>query len=232
MKVLNNGTNMKSIIITILLATLIGCGSSKDTSRNNQNGDIIEVTGKMSVDENSNLVDNNSSKAVAGIRTISLHDIGDKYTIKKGEIFNADFRINEAFQTIETRIDQSTGDITFSVIAKESVHKVEMNNLCDLVTISSKDVRIEVVDNYNKDKNNKPYKIIIVPTFDDKCYVDGYMVRFDTEGRGNKCSDNKLVKLAESELDNCQKGSPKGPTGPCGRKTNCRQWRMFRKCCP
>jgi hypothetical protein len=222
---------MKVISIIIILMFLGGCSTYPPS--NNKSSETLVVTGKMTVDDNSNLVEYNTSQAVAGIRTISLHDIGDKYTVKKGEIFEADFKINEAYQTIETRIDQSTGDITFSVIAKESVHKVEMNNLCDLVTIPSKDVRIEIVDNYNLDKRNKPYKIIVVPTFDYKCNVDGYMVRFDTEGRSNKCSDNKIVKLTETELDNCQKGNSTSPKkGPCGKKTNCPEWRMFRKCCP
>lgn len=206
--------------------------------------DPIKVEGAFIVNPESNLVpvtqpevnklvnENKNVNATPGPRIVSLRRIGDCETVTKGELFYADFEIDAAKATIESTIDQSTGDVSFCVISKKNKRTVVMKNLCDFVSIPSKDVFIEVKDEYNTVKDNKPYKIIVVPTFGEKCEVNGYVVRFDTEGRKNKCPESKLVKQQERALDDCQKGTLSNGTGPCGKKTNCAEWRMFRICCP
>lgn len=239
---------MKLIIFLILSLALYGC-SYLNLSKKVDNSDpfilknfnfVNKDLGLVSLTEADakRLIDSNQkfNAVFSGPRILELKNLGDVITLKQGELFYADFEIDTNRYTIETITNQTSKELTFTVIEKFSTRKVVLKNLCDVVEITSPDVIVQIQDDYNKSKN-KPYKVIMVPTFDDNCIINGYLIRYDNEGRNKKiqdpCDSTEKVKVAEKKLDDCQgNGSSGNKLGPCGKRTNCPEWRMFRKCCP
>ncbi len=223
------------LYLIIILLLISSCESLKNSSKEDT---IVIVRDTVYLENSGSLVavpeKIKDEIAVKGLTypVRYLENDFDSFTIKNGEPFIIECKVDTTKSTIVTKVETEKGEITFSVEPKFKPYEVLLNSICDAIYIPTTDLLIRIDDNYNK--TNKPYKIVTVPICDNSKNITGYLVRYDTEGRvGKKCDNNKYVNDMEKMFKECQgENDIQKPTCPCRVKSDCNapEWKYFRIC--
>ncbi|MEJ5286803.1 MAG: hypothetical protein CH6_1641 [Candidatus Kapaibacterium sp.] len=157
--------------------------------------------------------DGNVTTAVAGLpnKRVVLSEIGQSFTIKKGEIVEFIFNIDVADATLDITTDLETNDITFKLVQKDTA-KVYLTSKCQTV----KRYQVGAVPAVEVSPNLRPEQIISTPLFDNNCQMIGYEIRYGSEERGCKKEASEALK----RFVECTKYGFK-PTNPQQKKRPC-----------
>lgn len=168
-------------------------------------------------------------------KLLRLDNQGDSAVLHVNMIGYLECNIDTNKNTIVSNIDTENNKITFKVEPKNK--PVALKSICDIVQTPASNAP-QIVDEYNLDRKGLPYKIILVPLFDDDCNHVGYQIRYDTEGRiGLSCDNHALVVEANRRLKECQKYIRKNdsniqiPKSRIDKSKDCLEWKMFRIPC-
>jgi len=190
------------------------------------------IKGSYNIDKTGNI--NETTTKPSEDNYVYLSRIGDKAVIYLPADVYFDVRLDTSVATIATSYSPDESKIIFEVIEKKSVNEVVFNNICDILILPDVSIHLSLIDTYNSNpKNRNKSKLILVPIFNNKCIVTGYLLRFDNRDRPNNCSNNKRVEEIEQKFNDCEKGNqisckcPK-PYYHC----DCLEYKYFGKCCP
>lgn len=189
------------------------------------------ITGLHKVDSQGNITPiEDEMDPLHGINKVFLSRIGDKAIIYYPVTVYFDVRIDTSISTIATYFNFDKNQIIYEVIEKRK-DNIEFNDLCDISIIPDININLNIIENYNTNpKNKNKYKLIIVPIFDSKCKVNGYLVRFDLKGIPSKCESIERIRSIEKSFDDCSKGGSDCKCKP-QKHCDCLEYKYFGKCC-
>lgn len=218
-----------NFLFLLLIFLLISCHGTKTTIKNGPHK--IDITGEITPLESDSVLPGTEYMPE---NYIFLSRIGDKAIIYLPADVYFDVKIDTTISTIATSFSPDENKIIFEVVEKKNLNKIVFNNLCDILILPDVNIQISLIDAYNDNPMNKnKSKLIIVPIFDNKCKVTGYLLRFDNRDRPNNCQNNKRVQEIEKKFNECEKNvslscsCPK-PSYHC----DCLEYKYFGKCCP